>query len=352
MDLPVTPPLAPALARLVRELPVGDDFFYEPKWDGLRSLVFRTGDKVVMRSRRDRPFERYFPELVEGFLNLSEDRFALDGEIVYVGEDGFDFDALLSRLHPAASRVERLREETPASFVAFDLIALGDEDLREVPLVERRELLEKVMSSAAPPIMLTRQTDDATVAGDWLERFHGGGVDGVVAKPASLHYEPGVRSMLKVKTERVARCVVAGFRLLISDAVPSSLLLGCYEGDELRHIGIASSFSAHRRVELLAEIRPYITDIAGHPWERGFGPLKSPMGRLRGAAGRWDPDEMEQDWIPLRPELVCEVAYEQVDRGRLRHPARFLSWSHRTDPGECTIDQLEGEPLDLDELLA
>jgi ATP-dependent DNA ligase len=340
------------LGRLARELP-GDGFVYEPKWDGFRCLVFRCGADVDLRSRHDRPLARYFPELVAGLRSLRAGRFALDGEIVVAAEDGFDFAALLGRLHPAASRVERLREETPAAFVAFDILALGDEDLRETPFSDRRARLAEVLAGAGPPVFLTPATEERDVAARWLDRFHGAGVDGVMAKRQDLRYQPGVRAMVKVKKERTADCVVGGFRWLVERPLPSSLLLGLYdEAGTLRHVGVAASFSEPRRRELLEELRPLVVPLAGHPWEHGFLLAGSPMGRLKGAAGRWSPAEMEQDWTPVAPMRVCEVAYDQLDRDRLRHPARFRRWRPDRDPRSCTFEQLEIAAPGLDEVLA
>jgi ATP-dependent DNA ligase len=348
VNLPVVPPVPPMLGRLVRELPA-DGFLYEPKWDGFRCLVFRDGADVDLRSRHDRPLARYFPELVGGFQAVPAERFVVDGEIVV---SGFDFPTLMARLHPAASRVERLRSETPASFVAFDVLAVAEDDVCQRPFEERRAVLEDFLDSAQPPIVLTPVTDDAAVASDWLDRFQGAGIDGLVAKHRALRYEPGVRAMLKVKKERTADCVVAGFRWLVDRPLPSSLLLGLYdEAGALEHVGVATSFTERQRHELLEELAPLIASLEGHPWERGFLVGGSPVGRLRGAAGRWTPD-MTQDWTPLAPVRVCEVAYDQIDRDRFRHPARFRRWRTDRDPRSCTFEQLEVAPLDLTDVLA
>jgi ATP-dependent DNA ligase len=349
-DFPIRPPLDPMLARLARDLP-RDGFWYEPKWDGFRCVVFRACEKLDLRSRRQRPLARYFPELVAALLTLRARRFVLDGEILVTSRDGFDFAALLARLHPAASRVERLRRETPASLVAFDLVALEDDDLRRRAFRERRALLVELLEGARPPLFVTPLTDDAELAERWLERYRGGGIDGVVAKHPRQPYEAGARRMVKVKHERTADCVVGGFRWLVDRPLPSSLLLGLYEGDTLRHVGIASSFSEARRRQLLDEIRPHVAPLAGHPWEHGFLVSGSPVGRLRGAAGRWSPDEMEQDWTPLAPELVCEVTFDQLDDHRFRHPARFRRWRPDLDPRSCTLEQLDVAPFDVRELL-
>jgi ATP-dependent DNA ligase len=351
MALGVRPPIEPMLAQRVRELPA-DGYLYEPKWDGFRCLSFRDGAAIDMRSRNDRPLARYFPEVVEGLLAVGAQQLVIDGELVIETEAGFDFEALLARLHPAASRVERLRGETPASLVAFDLLALGGEDLRERPFAERREALETALADAAPPLHLTPITDDARAAERWIEDFHGSGIDGIVAKPRDLRYHPGKRVMTKVKSDRTADCVVAGFRFYVDRPLPSSLLLGLYDDHEqLRHVGVASQFSRERRAQLLEEIAPAATSIRGHPWERGFLTGGNPIGRLPGAAASWNPDEMQLDWVPLRPELVCEVAYDQVDGMRLRHPARFMRWRPDRDPESCRLDQLAGPALSLHEVM-
>jgi ATP-dependent DNA ligase len=338
MSLPVIPPVAPMLAALTRDLPEGDDWYFEPKWDGFRCLVFREGDAVDLRSRNQRPFARYFPEIVDALRAVACDRFVLDGELVVLGGSSFDFTALLSRLHPAASRVARLSRETPASYVAFDALAVDDEDLRAASFSERRSRLESLLHDA--PVMITPSTRSRDVARAWLAGAHGGGIDGVVAKRADLRYDPGRRAMTKVKPERTIDCVVGGFRYLSGRAVLGSLLLGLYdEAGALRHIGVASSFSAATRQTLLAELDRHVMPLAGHPWQQGFGIDPSPVGRLKGAAGRWTPD-LEADWVPVRPDLVCEVAIDQTDGARLRHPARFRRWRPDRDARSCTLDQV------------
>ena len=351
MDLPVVPPLPPMLARLARELPHGH-FFYEPKWDGFRCLAFRSGEEVDLRSRHDRPLARYFPELVAALRSLGTERVVLDGEIVVLSAEGFDFGSLMARLHPSATRVERLRRETPAAFVAFDLVSLDGDDLRERPFVERRSLLSELLHASEPPLLLTPLTEDLTVASGWLERFRGTGLDGVVAKHRDLRYEPGRRAMVKVKRERTAECVVAGFRWLGDRPLPSSLLLGLYDdAGALQHVGVVSSFAERQRRELLDELSRLVVPLAGHPWEHGFLLGGGPLGRLKGAAGRWTP-EMERDWVPVAPERVCEVGYDQLDERRFRHPARFLRWRPDRDPASCTLDQLAATPVELPDVLA
>ena len=346
----MAPELSPMLARLARVLPTGG-YLYEPKCDGFRCLAFRDGDAIDLRSRNNRPLARYFPELVEALRRLPERSFVLDGEILATVDGRFDFASLLARLHPAATRVERLRHETPALLVAFDLVTLGGEDLRARPFSARRGLLKPLISFGGAPLYLTPLTADHSVALRWLHRWNGPGIDGVVAKHRDLRYEPGRRRMIKVKRERTADCVVAGFRWFADRPLPSSLLLGLYDDQTLRHVGIASSFTSERRRVLLDELRPHITSLEGHPWERGFLLAGGAIGRLPGAAGRWAPDEMAEDWTPLRPELVCEVAYDQLDDHRFRHPARFRRWRPDRDPHSCALEQLEVPALAPGEVL-
>ncbi|HEX2089517.1 MAG TPA: ATP-dependent DNA ligase [Actinomycetota bacterium] len=351
MDVPLQPPVAPMLARLTRELPSGE-FLYEPKWDGLRCMAFRSGQHVDLRSRNQRPLGRYFPELVEALLSIPIDRFVVDGEVVLLTSGGAGFGSLLMRLHPSESRVARLRQETPASFVAFDLLGLEETDVRSRPFEVRRGLLEQLLRTCDAPVFTTPITDDREVATAWLDSFQGSGVDGVVAKHRRLPYQPGKRSMVKVKREKSADCVVAGFRWLVDKPELGSLLLGLRDQQgELRHVGVASSFTRARRTELLEELSPLIVPIEGHPWEKGFGLERSPLGRLAGAAARWSPEEMELDWIPIRPEKVCEVAYDQVDEGRFRYPARFLRWRPDREPHSCTYEQFETSSDDIEEIL-
>ena len=319
------------LCKLERELPVGD-YLYEPKWDGFRCLAFRDGDSVELQSRHGNPLARYFPELVEGLRALPEGRLVLDGEIVAPGSG---FEALMARLHPAASRVERLRRETPAAFVAFDLLALGDRPLLGAPFAERREQLQAVLREARPPLHLTPATADPDEAAAWLDDF-----EGVIAKPRRLGYVPGKRALAKVKRQRTADCVAAGFRWRADRPLPSSVLLGVHdENGELHHVGVAGSFGARQAEALLEELEPLIAPLEGHPWERGFLVDGGSLGRLRGAAGRWTP-EMTMDWTPVAPALVAEVSYDQLDGDRFRHPARFRRWRPDLEPHGCTLAQL------------
>lgn len=331
------------------------NWIYEPKWDGFRCLAFRYAASVDLRSRHNRPLARYFPEIVSGLDELRSASFVLDGEIVVPSGTGFDFDALLARVHPAASRVERLSRETPARFVAFDVIALDGEDLRERPFRERRALLTELVDEPRAAVRVTPATHDRARAAEWLAGA-GNGIDGVMAKAADLRYQPGARAMLKVKPDRTADCVVAGFRPYFDRPLLSSLLLGLYANDdELRHIGIVQSFTQKRRRELLEELMPRRVALAGHPWEHGFLPGGGATGRLAGAAGRWTPGEMALDWVPLPPERVVEVAYDQLHHERLRkvmHPARFRRWRPDREPRSCTLHKLASRVGDAGRMLA
>lgn len=333
------------LAKLSRELP-RSRFTYEPKWDGFRALAFREGHDVDLRSRNDKKLARYFPEVSDAVRGLACDDVVLDGEILVVANGVLDFAALMGRLHPAKSRVERLRRETPAAFVAFDLLALDGEDWRARPFIERRARLEELLKGGGIDLFATPSTNDADLAARWLASFGGNGIDGVVAKDPEAPYTAGQRRMIKVKRERTADCVVAGVRLLSADPPAlGSLLLGVHdERGALVHFGVASQLTKERRLSFMKELLPLVTDLEGHPWERGFGLDASPLGRLHGSAGRWSPDEMERDWIPLRPSRVCEVAFDVVDGRRLRYPARFIRWRDDRDPSSCTFDQLACAP--------
>jgi len=339
MPTAVEPPIQPMLAKLSPTLPTGA-FAYEPKWDGFRCLAFRTGDDVDLRSRNDRPLARYFPEVVEALLHLPERQLVLDGEIIPAGTGGFDFAALMSRLHPAASRVARLREELPVAYVAFDVLAVDGRPLLDVPFTERRRVLERLLASPPAGLALTPATDDPAQATRWLAELSGGGVDGVVAKALGGTYTPGRRTMVKVKRERTADCVVAGARLFPDGRGVSSLLLGLYdERESLRHVGVVTAFPAAERRELVHVLRPHAIPLEEHPWRNGFLIGASPLGRLKGSAARWTP-AMEHDWLPLAPELVAEVAFDQVDVDRFRHPARFRRWRADRDPRSCRLDQI------------
>jgi ATP-dependent DNA ligase len=344
MDLPVMPPLRPMLAKATEQLPPGDDLVFEPKWDGFRCLVFRDRDEVELGSRNDRPLTRYFPELLEPIRAMLPERCVVDGEVVVVSEQGLDFDRLGQRIHPAKSRVDRLAVETPASFVAFDLVALGDRDLREVPFVERRRLLAESLHDAVAPIHLCPTTRDRDVAADWFARFEGAGFDGVMAKPAQGTYVSDKRVQWKVKHKRTADLVVAGYRVHKEGHGVGSLLLGVHDDDgHLQHIGVAAAFTAARREELVGELAPYEAEaLEGHPWRQWAEAEAHETGptRMPGAPSRWSGGK-DQSWVPLRPELVVEVAYEGLTNGRFRHPARFVRWRPDKAPAECRYDQMD-----------
>jgi ATP-dependent DNA ligase len=351
VPLPISPPLAPMLARLERSLPTGD-FLYEPKWDGFRCIAFCASDGVDLRSRHDRPLGRYFPELTASLASMAAAGMVLDGEIVLSGPNGFDFAALMLRLHPARSRVARLSAEQPARFVAFDLLADIEEDLTSRPFAERRRRLEERLQDRPPRISLTPATGDSTVAAEWLERFRGGGVDGVMAKPLDAPYQPGRRAMIKVKHERTVDCVVAGYRFFPGQRAISSLILGLYdEACELRHVGVVTNLPAAERRALIGELSPLRVPLDQHPWRSGFGIARSPIGRLLGSASRWTP-EMEHDWVPLRPHRVVEVAVTAIDVDRFRHPARLRRWRPDREAKSCTMDQLRVGASVVEELLA
>ena len=341
----------PMLAKLVRELPAGD-YVYEPKWDGFRCLAFRARAEVDLRSRHGRPLARYFPELASAFASIDEPRFALDGEVLVLTDGRFDFAALMARLHPAPARVRMLAQRTPAIFVAFDLLGVGGDDLRGRPFAERRARLAELLANGGPPLFPTPATTDRELASRWLADFRGGGLDGVVAKPCGLRYEGGRRAMLKVKHERTADCVVAGARLNAEPLEVASLLLGLYGPDgRLEHIGVVSSLARATRARLVADLAPLAVALEGHPWQDGFLLAGGPTGRLKGAAGRWEPG-MTMDWVPLAPERVCEVAYTQLDGHRLRHPAKLVRWRPDRDAASCRIEQLDEPAATPDQLLA
>jgi ATP-dependent DNA ligase len=344
MDLPVLPPVKPMLAKAATKVPTGD-FFYEPKWDGFRCIVFRDGDEVELGSRNERPLTRYFPEVVAAVKANLPEKCVVDGEIIVPRGDRLHFEALLQRIHPAVSRVNLLAEETPASFVAFDLLALGNESLLDTPFRERRAGLEKALGSARPPIHLTAITRDADTAQAWFETFEGAGLDGVVAKAGELPYGPDQRLMTKVKHVRTADCVVAGFRWHKSGPIVGSLLLGLYnDAGDLQHIGVAASFPMARRAELVDELAPYRADaLSGHPWQDWANAQVLEDGaenRMPGAVSRWNAKK-DLSWVPLRPELVVEIKYDQLEGRRLRHTGQFLRWRPDRDARSCTYDQLD-----------
>jgi len=330
------------LAKSSPALPEGEQWLFEPKWDGFRCIVFRDGSEIELGSRNERPLTRYFPELAAALLEHLPERCVVDGEIVIATPDGLDFDALQQRIHPAESRINRLAGETPASFVAFDLLASGDDDLMGRPLAERRARLEEGLAGVAPPVHLTPVTRDRDLAGDWFVRFEGAGLDGVMAKDLGGVYTPDKRSQIKVKHQRTADAVVAGYRTHKSGDGIGSLLLGLYDDDGVLHsVGVATSFTAARRKELVAEVAPYETDaLADHPWREWGGADGDAAARMPGAPSRWNAKK-DLSWSPLRTELVAEVAYEHLQSGRFRHATRLLRFRPDRDPRSCTYAQLE-----------
>jgi ATP-dependent DNA ligase len=351
MDLPVLPPVSPMLAKAVKEIP--DVGHVEPKWDGFRTIVFKDGDEVELGSRNERPMTRYFPELVDELREQLPERCVVDGEIILVRDGRLDFDALQQRIHPAASRVKMLAEQTPVSFVAFDLLALGDDDLTGRPFRERRRLLEQALGEAADPIFVTPATSDLAEATDWFTRFEGAGLDGVVAKPLDGTYQPDKRTMFKIKHERTADCVVAGYRWHKSGDIVGSLLLGLYGDDgRLHHVGVAASFPMAKRKALVEELAPLVADdLSQHPWGGWADQEAHASSRLPGAVSRWSAGK-DLSFVPLRPERVIEVAYDHMEGDRFRHTAQFRRWRPDRTPESCTYAQLESPAgLDLGEIL-
>ncbi len=339
----VVPPIEPMLAKLAEEIPAGGGFLYEPKWDGFRAIVFRGNSDVFIQSRDLRPLDRYFPDLHEVFLHKLPAGCVIDGEIVIAGPKGLDFDALQLRLHPAATRVAMLAKETPAAFVGFDVLAVGGRDLRDAPQSERRTHLEKLLANVDAPIHLTPMTRDRAVAVQWLERFEGAGLDGVIAKPELGAYQPGKRAMIKVKHARTADCVVAGFRWHKSgsDAV-GSLLLGLYDKKgTLHHVGVTSSFTMVMRKQLAEELAPLRRNaLEDHPWRQWAEADGSQTARMPGGQSRWSAGK-DLSWEPLRIERACEVKYDHLQGDRFRHAAIFLRWRPDKPPADCRYDQLE-----------
>jgi ATP-dependent DNA ligase len=341
MDLPVNPPVGPMLAKPVADIPPGQ--IYEPKWDGFRSIVFRDGDEVEIGSRNERPMTRYFPEVVAAVLQSFPERAVIDGEIIVTDTGGktLDFEALQQRIHPAASRVKLLAEQTPASFIAFDLLALGDLDLTERPFAERRELLERALADAVPPVHITPATSDLDTARRWFAEFEGAGLDGLIAKAPDLTYQPDKRVMAKIKHKRTADCVVAGYRVHKSgpDTI-GSVLLGLYDDrDVLVSVGVIGAFPMAVRKELFAELQELVTTFEGHPWNWAAhaGGERTPR---RNEASRWNGGK-DLSFIPLRPERVVEVRYDYMEGVRFRHTAQFERWRPDREPRSCTYAQLE-----------
>jgi ATP-dependent DNA ligase len=352
--MPIKPPSEPMLAKLADELPQAGGYLYEPKWDGFRALVFRGDKDVFIQSRDSRPLDRYFPDLHDALLERLPKNCVVDGEIVIATANGLDFDALQLRLHPAESRVAKLAKETPASFVAFDLLASGERSLLAVAQGERRASLEKLLGKARPPLYLTPATRDRDVALDWLTRFEGAGLDGVIAKPVESPYLPGKRAMIKVKHARTADCVVAGFRWHKSgkDAV-GSLLLGLYDDNGvLQHVGVTSAFTMATRKALVKELGPLRKNaIEDHPW-RDWAGAAAESSRMPGAQSRWSAGK-DLSWEPLRIERVCEVKYDHMQGDRFRHAALFLRWRPDKPPRDCRYDQLEvTQPYELGKIFS
>ena len=340
------PPVKPMLAKSVPTIPTGD-LSYEPKWDGFRSIVFRDGDEVEIGSRNERPMTRYFPELVEALRANLPQKCVLDGEIVVVRGDRLEFEVLQQRIHPAASRIKLLSEQTPATFVAFDLLALGDEDYLQRPFAGRRAALEQALASAEAPIHVTPITRDPAIAQNWFEQFEGAGLDGVVAKPLAGTYQPDKRVMFKIKHQRTADCVVAGYRVHKSgpDTI-GSLLLGLYNDDGvLTSVGVIGAFPAARRKELFTELQPLVTTFDEHPWAWAKEEVgtRTPQ---HSAGSRWN-NGKDLSFVPLRPDLVVEVRYEHMEGVRFRHTAQFNRWRPDREPRSCTYEQLE-EPVSYD----
>ena len=352
MHLPFDPPLEPMLAKPSNGLPDGDGWLFEPKWDGFRAIVFRDGDDVLIQSRDLKPLDRYFPELSAPIRASFPERCVVDGEVVIATDGGLAFESLLLRIHPAASRVKMLAEETPASFVGWDLLALGDEDLRGIPQGERRARLEAVFGGVEPPIHLTPATLDRALAADWFDRFEGAGLDGVVAKKLDGLYQPGKRAMLKIKHQRTADCVVAGFRWHKNGPGThvGSLLLGLFDdGGNLHHVGVTSSFTWDKRAALVEALAPLrVNALVDHPWGEwaewsSMGAADASGQRLPGATSRWNRGK-DLSWEPLRAERAVEVAYDHLQGDRFRHGTTFVRWRPDKKPADCRYDQLEETP--------
>ena len=348
MKLPVNPPVLPMLARRVDRLPAGDEWIFEPKWDGFRVIVFRDGNEILLQSRDERPLNRYFPDILAPLREQLPARCVLDGELVITRQGRLDFDALQLRLHPAESRVKMLAGQTPSSIVFFDVLCAGSRDLRAQPFAKRRAVLEKLLSNAAPPLHITPATRDRKLAQSWFRRFEGAGLDGVMAKASALVYLPDKREMLKIKHERDCDCVVAGFRWYRENEgrEVGSLLLGLFdEAGILQHVGVCAGFSAEQRREFAESLAPLRKNaLARHPW-KNWADAESAIGstRMPGAQSRWSRGK-DLAWEPLRPELVAQVAYDHLQGGRFRHVAQFRRWRPDKKPAGCTYAQLETMP--------
>jgi ATP-dependent DNA ligase len=335
------------LAKRIEALPTGGEWIFEPKWDGFRALVFRDEDEILIQSRDEKPLNRYFPDLLDPLRSALPKRCVLDGEIVIVKNTGLDFDELQLRIHPAASRVRLLSEQNPASFVFFDVLCQGKRDLCNEPFEKRRQILQSLLEGVAPPIYVTPATRDSGVASDWFRRFEGAGLDGVMAKSIEGTYEPDVRAMFKVKHERDCDCVVAGFRWHKkgNGTQVGSLLLGLYdEAKVLHHVGVCSSLSEEKRLEMVELLEPYRKNaLADHPWRQETSESNDPLQRVPGGQSRWSQGK-DLSWEAVRPELVVEVAYDHMQRNRFRHVAQFRRWRNDKQPKDCTYAQLEVVP--------
>ncbi len=355
MTLPIAAPIQPMLAKLARTIPTDPGLLYEPKWDGFRCIVFRDGDEIELTSRNQKPFNRYFPELVEPLKSALPDRCVVDGEIVVSSPEGrgLDFDALQQRIHPAESRVRMLAAQTPASFVAFDLLALGDDDLMATPFEDRRAELERHLRPNLS-VHLTPATTDPAIAERWFTRFEGAGLDGVMAKSLSGVYTPDKRTLVKVKHERTADCAVAGFRVHKDGEGVGSLLLGLYDDTgRLNHVGVCASFTASFRRQLIEELGPLTVDaLDGHPWREWAEAQAHSEQRMPGGFSRWNVNK-DLSFVPLRVERVLEVTFGQLESGRFRHGVSFVRWRPDRQPGSCRYDQLDvASPVRFADLLA
>ncbi len=350
----ITPPIEPMLAKLVDDIPDSDGLLFEPKWDGFRSIVFRSASDGYIQSRDLKPLDRYFPELHDALLAALPPGCVLDGEIVIANGSSLDFDALQLRLHPAASRVAKLAKEMPSSFVAFDLLAVGGASIMDRPQQERRAALEELLADAKPPIYLTPMTRDRAVAAEWLRRFEGAGLDGIIAKPERATYQPGKRAMFKIKHARTADCVVCGFRWHKKDpGIVGSLLLGLFDDrGRLHHVGVTSSFTMEKRKQLVTELEPLRKDaMATHPWRAWTEAMSATTPeemakigqRMPGGHSRWSAGK-DLSWEPVRIERVCEVKYDHMQGDRFRHAATFLRWRDDKAPKDCRYDQLDVTP--------
>ena len=344
MDLPVNPPVLPMLATRASELPAGDSWTFEPKWDGFRTLIFRDGDELFIQSRDEKPLDRYFPELVEVLKAQLPQRCVLDGEIVIAANGALEFEALQLRLHPAASRVAKLSKEIPASVVFFDALAIGDDNLCDTPFRERRAALERALAQVTAPLHITPATRDRDTAADWFSRFEGAGLDGVIAKKDESTYQPNKRIMVKVKHERECDCVVAGFRWHKNSeqGAVGSLLLGLYDREgHLEHVGVCASFTTVKRRELVEFLAPYrLTSLESHPWKAWADAQPEGAQRKPGGMSRWSTGK-DLSWEPLRPELVVQVAYDHMQGTRFRHTAQFRRWRSDKRASDCNFEQLE-----------